>query len=42
MRHERIKPPAPSAKAEERRIMLLRALWARHDPDGKESANGRR
>lgn len=29
-------------KREERRIVLLLALWARHDPDGKESANGRR
>lgn len=31
-----------AAKREERRVVLLRALWARHDPDGKESANGRR
>lgn len=42
MRHERLKPPAPSDKAEENRVYLLRALWARHDPDGKESADERR
>lgn len=41
MRYERIKPPAPSANAEEGRIVLLRALWARHELDGKESANER-
>lgn len=29
-------------RMEERRIVLLRALWARHDPDGKESSDGRR
>lgn len=33
---ERIKPPAPDLKADERRVVLLRALWARHDLDGKE------
>lgn len=27
---------------DEKGNVLLRALWARHDPDGKESANGRR
>lgn len=42
MRHERLKTPAPGDKAEERRIVLLRALWARHELDGKESADGRR
>lgn len=41
MRHERLKPPALGDKAEERRIVLLRALWARHSPDGKESSDGR-
>lgn len=29
-------------KREERRVFLLRALQARHDPDGKESADERR
>lgn len=41
MRHERLKPPAPSDKAEERRIVLLRALWARHELDGRERNAGR-
>lgn len=41
MRYERIKPPAPSAKAEERRVYLLRALWARHELDGRERNAGR-
>lgn len=41
MRHERLKPPAPGDKAEERRIVLLRALWARHELDGRERNAGR-
>lgn len=42
MRHERIAPPRPALEAEERRVFLLRALWARHDLDGKERrADGR-
>lgn len=41
MRHERIKPPALPLKAEERRIVLLRALWARHELDGRERDAGR-
>lgn len=41
MRHERLKTPAPSDKAEERRIVLLRALWARHDLEGRECHKSR-
>lgn len=36
MRHERIDAPRLDLKADERRVVLLRALWARHDLDGKE------
>lgn len=35
------KPPAPRLDAEARRIVLLRALWARHDPEGRECLTSR-
>lgn len=40
-RLDRLEAPRPRLEADKRRVVLLRAMWERHDLDGRERDAGR-